>query len=546
MLCCYPVPMRLHCTLLAALVAASPAAAQTAAPVAPGTGQASFTILAGGRQIGQQQVTVSRDASGWIITSTGRIDAPADLTISRFEMRYSPDWQPLELKIDAIDHRTSVALATSFAMTTAINEVTRQGRTVSKEDQTSARTIVLPNNYYGAYEALAARLSAAPVGAQLPLYIAPNGEIKGTVRNITSETLRGPSSDTPARRFDLSIPNGTSTLDMSVTVDSRARLVRIEVPSAGLSVVRDDLSGVATRVVTARNPTDADVTIPANGFVLSGTVTAPPAVAGRLRYPAIILVAGPGSGRDALAGGVPLFAQLAGALAGAGDLVLRYDSRGIAQSGGRTESATLADYADDVVAAVKWVAKRKDVDDKRIVVCGYAQGAALAMLAAAREKDIDGIVTIAAPGGTGAEGLLDEQQQVLAGMNISDAEKQSKIELQKRIQQAVMTGRGWEGIPENLRRQADTPLFKSQLSFDPAEALGRTRQPMLIIQGDADAQVAAASAERLATVARGRKKAGGVEVLNVAGMTHGLVEGTAREVSPKIAAAIADWIKKTL
>ena len=43
-------------------------------------------------------------------------------------------------------------------MTTAINEITQNGVTNSKEDQISARTVVLPNNFFGSYEALAARL----------------------------------------------------------------------------------------------------------------------------------------------------------------------------------------------------------------------------------------------------------------------------------------------------------------------------------------------------------------------------------------------------
>ena len=33
----------------------------------------------------------------------------------------------------------------------------------------------------------------------------------------------------------------------------------------------------------------------------------------------------------------------------------------------RTDTATLTDYADDVMAAVKWLSKRDDVDRKRIV-----------------------------------------------------------------------------------------------------------------------------------------------------------------------------------
>ncbi len=535
------LPIRLHCTALILAFTATSAAAQV-----PATGEATFTVLASGTAIGQQRVTLTRDASGWLITSTGRLDAPADLTITKFEMKYTPDWQPLELKIDSIDHKVSISLATSFAMTTAINEVTREGRTVSKEDQISARTIVLASNYFAGFEALAARLTTETEGAELPLYFAPNGEVKAKVVAISNETLRSPSGDTPVRRFDLSLPSGNTTTEVAVTVDNRSRLARFDVVSAGLSVVRDDLSGVATRVMAERNPTDADVSVPANGFALSGTITSPHDVAGRLRYPGIVLVGPSGSGRDLALNGVPVFAQLAGALANLGYVVLRYDSRGVAQSGGRTESAALQDYADDAVAAVKWMSKRPDVDTKRVVICGYGEGGAIALLAAAREKQIDAMITIATPAGSGADVLLEQQRALLAGMNIPDAEKQAKIDLQKKIQQAVLTGTGWEDVPANLRRQADTPLFKSQLAFDPGQPLQKARQPMLIVQGDADTQVAPASAERLASQARARKKGAGVEVVHVAAMTHRLTEGTARTVSPKIATAIADWIKKTL
>ena len=60
--------------------------------------------------------------------------------------------------------------------------------------------------------------------------------------------------------------------------------------------------------------------------------------------------------------GIPLFAQLAGQLAERDFVVLRYDKRGVGKSGGRIERVTLDDYAEDAIAAVKWLAKRKDVD----------------------------------------------------------------------------------------------------------------------------------------------------------------------------------------
>src|ERR671912_2256065 len=101
-LCCYPVSMRFNCTALVlagALLARGPAAAQTA--VTPATGDATFTIFLRGTQIGREQVNVSRGPSGWIISSTGRTEAPLDFTIAQYEMKYGPDWQPLELTLDA-------------------------------------------------------------------------------------------------------------------------------------------------------------------------------------------------------------------------------------------------------------------------------------------------------------------------------------------------------------------------------------------------------------------------------------------------------------
>src|SRR5207237_4294106 len=129
-----------------------------------------------------------------------------------------------------------------------------------------------------------------------------------------------------------------SPVEGSVTIDNRARLVSIDLPVMGLQVVREDAASVAVRHESVHNPTDAPVTIPANGFNLAGTITVPPTVAGRLRYPAVLLVGGSGpADRDEILAQVPIFAQLARQLADSGHIVLRYDKRGIGQSGGRTE-----------------------------------------------------------------------------------------------------------------------------------------------------------------------------------------------------------------
>jgi pimeloyl-ACP methyl ester carboxylesterase len=339
----------------------------------------------------------------------------------------------------------------------------------------------------------------------------------------------------------------------TITTDTRGRLARVELPAAGLTAVRSDLSGVTVRPVVARNPTDADVTIPGNGFNIAGTLTTPPA-GGRLRHPTIVLVAGSGGvDRDETVAGIPIFGQLAGALADRGFLVLRYDKRGVGQSGGRTESATLQDYAGDLVAVVKWLARRDDVDSRRIAAAGHSEGGAVAMLAAAREKKIASVVLIAAPGLTGAELILEQQQHQFDVLKMTAAERQEKEALQRKIQAAVVTGEGWDQISPELRRQADTAWFRSVLQFDPTRAMSRFKQPVLILQGDLDTQVQPHHADKLAALARARKKAGEVEVVHLPGINHLLVPaktGEAQEygslrgssVSPLVASSIADWL----
>jgi len=534
-----------HCTALAAAILCSTAGSAPAQTTQPEPGAAAFVVFLRNTQIGREQVTLARTESGWIITSSGSLGAPIDMALGHFEMKYSPDWQPQEMKFEALVRNVPVTISTSFSMTNAVNEVTQSGRTGSKTDQISARTIVLPNNVYGAFEALAAQLWDAKAGAELHVYAVPQTEIKVNVRTATDQTLSGPGSSVTTRRFDLLFNNPSGALNAIVLVDNRHRLVRFELPSVDLHVVREDASSVAMRTQVARNPTDADVTIPANGFQLAGTVTTPPSVAGRLRYPAVVLVGGAvPPDRDEVVDGVPIFTQLARALADAGHIVLRYDRRGAGQSGGRIEAVTLADYADDAIAAVKWISKRGDVDTRRIIVAGYADGGAVALIAAAHEKAIDGVITLNASGSLGADLLLMQQRRVLDDLKLTPSDRQARIDLQKKIQAAVVTGKGWEGVPEPLRKQADTPWFRSVLTYDPAQVLPRVRQPLMIVHGDGDPTVPPSEADLLGTIAAGRKKAPPATVVHIPNVNQTFEDAGTHTISDKLVSTIVDWIRK--
>ena len=541
---------------------AGPIGAQQPPPAAiPAPGEATYVVFVNGRAVGREQANLARTPSGWTITSSGTLGAPLNLVNKRFELTYATDWQPIELKIDATvadpkDPKAEprvLGLATSFATTTAINEVTQNGVTASKTDQITARTVVLPNNFFAAYEGLAVRLSSMTPGGELPVYVAPQGEIKVVIKAVTPATYETPAGTLKARRFSVTFQNPNGPLDAEVTVDDRGRFAKAEIPGAGMSIARLDLAGVETRQQTFRNPTDSEVVVPAAGFGLAGTLTTPPRQ-GRLRHPAIVLVTGAGPvERDSTIAGIPLFAQLAGHLAEGDFVALRYDKRGVGKSGGRTERVTLDDYAEDVIATVKWLGKRKDVDTERIYVAGHSEGAAVAMLAAAREKKIAGLVLMGGMGTPGRELILEQQRQILAGTSLSETERADKVALQTRILDAVVAQKGWEGIPPEMRSAADTPAFRSLVMFDPARTMTNVKQPILIVQGALDKQVPPYHADRLAELARGRKKAASVEVKQLPALNHLFVPAKTGEVSeyptlePKVisaevSAAIVAWV----
>jgi fermentation-respiration switch protein FrsA (DUF1100 family) len=158
---------------------------------------------------------------------------------------------------------------------------------------------------------------------------------------------------------------------------------------------------------------------------------------------------------------------------------------------------------------------------------------------------------------TGADVVLAQQQRLLNRMNLTPEEKQAKVDTQKKIHEAVMTGKGLELLPPDVRRTVDNAEFQSLLLSDPSKLVPQVKQPMLIVQGELDTQVEPANADRLAALARARKKAPAAEIVKVPGVNHLLARATTGEVdeygalpvkhvSPLVTQAIVTWLKKTL
>jgi uncharacterized protein len=539
----------------------APAAAPALQP-APERREARFRIFARGVPLGGETVIVETTATEWKLTSKGQTSGAA-VVLNNAEFVYDRQWRPLRFALDARLKDSPVRITTTFGGGKASSQIIQDAKATSQSHDVSEHTLILPNNVYGAYEAVVARLASLQPGATLRAYIAPQAEIPITFDGVTPERVQTTAGAFQSKHYTLTAQNPGGALKLEVWADDRHRLMRVRVADAALDVVREDVAAVSTRELTTFRENDEDVRVPANGFNLAGTVSKPvtPPLAPKAKapeLPAVILVAGAGlADRDETTAGVPIFSQLAAALADAGYLVIRYDKRGIGQSGGRIESATLADYAEDVRAVVRYLSKRKDVDEDRIAVAGYTEGAAIAMLAAEKEKKIRALVLIAGPGTTGADLMLEQQRHALDRLKLSDYDRQARIELQKRIQDAAISGQGWEIVPPEVRRQAETPWFASLVRFDPAKTMSKLKQPILIAQGDLDRHVPAHHADKLAALANARKKAPPAQVAHFPTLNHLLVSAKTGEVdeylaldpktvSPDVPGRISDWLKTTL
>lgn len=551
---------------LAFALAAWPAGAGAQDAGEPAGGEAIFTVFFRSAPVGVERVGVARTETGWRIASTGRTGPPVGLDIQSFEAEYDAEWRPRRLVIDSLRNDAPYRVRTQLADGTAASEIEQGDDRLTRSGPIAADAVLLPDFFFGAYEALAARLNGRREGDAIPVYVAPRREVTAVVQGVRRQPIRTARRQFSARVYRLAFDYGDLTLQSDVWVDERHRLLRVNLPDVHLDAARQDLALVSTRLTGVRHPGDADVRVPARGFSLAASVTTPPdREPPPDGWPAVLLVPGTGLvNRDENLGGVPIYGDLAAGLADAGYLVMRYDKRGIGQSGGRPESAAMDQYVEDVRTMVRHLDRRDDVDRERIVVVAHGEGSWIGLQAAARDDAIDALALLAAPGAPGAELVMEQQRNRLDRLEAPAGERERQIALQARIIDAVLRGGAWDDVPEPLRRRADTAWFRSFLEFEPADAVRRTRQPVLIVHGEADREISPQHADRLAALAEARRRREStVEVVKLPGVDHRLLAVSTSgaepepevdrysqlldaQVAPEVVAALSDWMERTV
>jgi pimeloyl-ACP methyl ester carboxylesterase len=544
--------------LVLSVLSVAPSAAQPPPPLPVTESGTQYLVFFRSQPIGREEVLVLRVADGWVVRGTSRLGPPIDITTRVAEVDYDLQWRPKSLLIDGIVRGQDVTLKTRFDGKQALSVLAVQGAPQSKVDEVSADPVVLPNTFLGSYAALARRLQGKIAGSDLRGYIAPQAEIAIHVMSAAPERIETPKGVINATRYALTFNNPPPAGDLAVNLwaDAEGGLLRMNIPAQMIELAREDIASAASRTAAFSIPgderSDPEHRLQSRGDHHPARTRRQRRRCSDRRFRL--------TDRDETLPGFGLRAprprsrgrRLRGR-------ALR-QARGVGQSGGRANPATIADYAEDARRALLWLEKQKGIDKDRIALVGHSEGRLVAMLTAGRERGkVAAMVLLATPSANGNDIVLEQQKHMLSKMPIDDAQRQEKIALQEKINQAVIKGTGWTDIPEAARRVADTPWFYSFLTFNPERAMDDTRQPVLIVQGELDVQVMPDHADHLAQMARERKGAKvPVEVVKVPGVNHLLVPaktgevteyqslGPDAKVSPQVTGAIVTFLTKVV
>lgn len=234
------------------------------------------------------------------------------------------------------------------------------------------------------------------------------------------------------------------------------------------------------------------VTIPTpRGYTLAGTLTRP---IGVNKVSVVVTISGSGpqerDGRLPILKGYAPFRELADTLGRRGIAVMRYDDRGVGESGGRAsrDSATSEDFADDVLAAVAYLRTRPDVDGGRIVLAGHSEGGLIAPIAAVKDPRIRAIALLAGPAISGRKVLEYQNENGIKSAPLTETQRDS---LRRSVPAAL----------DSLQRT--NRWMRYFMTTDPLVMARRVTQPVLVLQGDTDMQVTPEQADALAGAMRG-------------------------------------------
>ena len=267
----------------------------------------------------------------------------------------------------------------------------------------------------------------------------------------------------------------------------------------------------ACTTVPALEPRTETLTLTSKGAQLAAILSLP---TGSGPFPAAVLVHGSGritGDRMLSSNGYPLLSM--------GIAVLAYDKRGVGGSSGEYTSIGPGNsekmfdlLAADALAGVEALAKRADIDSKRIGIFGVSQAGWIAPLAASRSGRVAFVVLLSGPAVTVGEEIAYSR---LAGEDPGSRQGLSDTEIAREF-----------------------AAFKGPHGFDPAESIAGMRAPSLWVIGERDRSLPVpetiANLERIKRASRHA-----ITIHVVPGVNHGLRKPTGQQ--PDFWSVIREW-----
>lgn len=148
-----------------------------------------------------------------------------------------------------------------------------------------------------------------------------------------------------------------------------------------------------------------------NGMHYGGTLTFPK---GKKKSVGAVIVSGSGAqDRNGMMAGRDVFRQIAHHLSEHGIAVLRVDDRGVGKTNGVYSQATTKDFADDALAAFRFMQTRKEVNRKKTGLIGHSEGGAAITIAAAECKDVAFLVSVSGIMTDGLTALIEQNIDIV-------------------------------------------------------------------------------------------------------------------------------------
>ena len=272
----------------------------------------------------------------------------------------------------------------------------------------------------------------------------------------------------------------------------------------------------ANRPATSSNAgREEAVTFTSGGVTLAGTLELP--ATGTGPFPAVLMIAGSGPvDRNENAPGLrtDILSQLAAAFATHGIASLRYDKRGVGQSGGDFKTASLDDFVADARAALAYLRGRAQVDPNHIFILGHSAGGIIGPMIAANDHKLAGLILLAAPAHPLDYIIRHQIEELNRAAGKTDAQVNAALAQEDQFLNFVRDSHGnWSDYTFAQLKTAMPWLTKDRLPqltatslawlrenfhHDPLKTIAQVACPVLIIQGEKDFQVPATEATMLA------------------------------------------------